>query len=177
MGFKAGGTVATFVGDASTNERSVYGFHAGLAFHIGAQQGFYVQPELLYSQKGSKDSESFYSLTQHLSYLDLPVAIRYQRASWFLEAGPQVGFLLSADAKNSSGGEKVSVKDAYNTVDAGYLLGVGYQPERGGFGLGARYNGAVTRAPKDVAGVETSLRNSAFQVYATYFFKKTKRHR
>jgi hypothetical protein len=179
VGIKAGGTVATFVGDASKLERSIYGFHAGLTFHLGEWQGLYVQPELLYSQKGSKHQESFYDLKSHLAYLDVPVPVRYQAGSFFAEAGPQLGILLSADVKSSLGGETTDTKDFYNSLDLGYVLGVGYQPVRGGLGAGIRYNGGFMRAPKDVETAqgpsETSLRNSAFQVYASYFLKSRRR--
>jgi len=139
-----------------------------------------VQPELLYSQKGSDYKETIFDLKRRLTYLDLPVPVRYQSGSFFGEVGPQVGFLLSANAKSSQGGETTDIKDNYNTLDFGYLLGVGYQPVRGGFGVGLRYNGAFTRAPQDVAVVgqpsaQTSLRNSAFHAYVSYFLKSRRR--
>jgi hypothetical protein len=179
VGIKVGGTASKFVGGNARDERSIYGFHAGLVFHIGAWEGFYVQPELLYSQKGSKQHLFSNDLTRRLAYLDLPVPIRYQSGSFFAEAGPQLGLLLSAKADYSTGGETTDIKDGLQSVDLGYLLGVGYQPVRGGLGVGIRYNGGFMRVPKDVntgtGTSEISLRNSAFQVYASYFLK-SRRH-
>jgi len=180
VGVKAGGTASQFVGADARLENPRYGFHAGLAFHLGEWQGLSVQPELLYSQKGSTQQESFYDLKRRLTYLDVPVPVRYQSGNFFGEAGPQLGFLLSASLESSQGGEATDIKDNYRTLDVGYLLGVGYQPARGGFGVGLRYNGAFMRAPQDVAvagqpTAQTSLRNSAFQAYASYFLKSRRR--
>lgn len=50
-----------------------------------------------------------------------------------VEAGPQIGFLLSAKR------ESLDVKESYNTVDFGMNLGIGYKLQNG-LNFGVRYN-------------------------------------
>lgn len=169
VGVKVGGTAATFVGDLAKNERFVYGLNAGLFASLDLGQPFSVQPELLFSMKGDKAPASFSDAQTILTYIDLPVALRYtSEGGLFAEAGPQAGYLLSAKYTNPIG-EKVDAKDAFRKIDAGFLVGAGYQPRKGGLGVGARYNGSVLSAPKDLPdGTSVSLRNSAIQLYVTY---------
>jgi hypothetical protein len=170
-GIKAGGAAASFIGDDAKNMQYVYGFQAGLFANLALSRPFSIQPELLYSMKGSQTPAAY--LTQStvwLNYIDLPVAFRATtKDGLFLEAGPQVSFLINA--KSDFTGEKVSVKSDYKPVDIGFVLGAGYQPLKGGLGIGGRYNAGFNTALKDVADsrvLTPDLRNSAFQVYLTY---------
>jgi hypothetical protein len=105
-----------------------------------------------------------------LNYIDVPVAFRATtNDGLFLEAGPQVGFLINA--KSDASGEKVSVKSDYKSVDFGFVLGLGYQPLKGGLGFGGRYNAGFDTTLKDAADSQAPTldwHNSAFQVYLTY---------
>ena len=62
-------------------------------------------------------------------------------------------------------------ENQFNTLDLGYVVGLGYQRKRG-LGAGLRYNGGVTNfySPVTVAGasVQSRQRNDAFQLYLTY---------
>ncbi|MBO2012060.1 porin family protein [Hymenobacter negativus] len=181
-GFKAGGSAASFVGDGAKNMQYVYGFQAGLFANLALNRPFSIQPELLYSMKGAKTPAGY--ITQSsiwLNYIDVPVAFRATtKDGLFLEAGPQVSFLINA--KSDASGEKVSVKNSYKFVDVGFVLGAGYQPLKGGLGIGGRYNagfGTALKAATDSRVVTPDLRNSAFQVYLTYsrptIHKRTKK--
>jgi hypothetical protein len=125
---------------------------------------------LLYSQKGAKLANATDFRTR-FSYLDVPLAFHVNADGLFFEAGPQVGFLLAA--KSEAGNAAVDVKDATNSVDFGYLAGLGYQ-RKTGLGIGLRYNGGFTNVPKAVTvgnvTVQNRLRNSVFQLYLTYSF-------
>jgi hypothetical protein len=170
-GIKAGGSAASFIGDDAKNLQYVYGYQAGLFANLALSRPFSVQPELLYSMKGAQTPAGY--LTQSsvwLNYIDVPVAFRATtKDGLFLEAGPQIGFLISA--KSDASGEKVSVKSDYKSVDVGFVLGAGYQPLKGGLGIGGRYNAGFNTPLKDAIDSRTltpDLRNSAFQVYLTY---------
>jgi hypothetical protein len=166
LGLKAGGTLSSFAGKQAANDKSVFGFHGGAFANIGFTDLFAFQPEVIYSQKGAKFQDLF---IRRLSYLDVPLAFHINANGLFFEAGPQVGFLLAA--KNKTDNTSVDDKSAYNTVDVGYLFGLGYQ-RKSGLGLGLRYNGGITKVDKPVTvGTTTfqdNIRNSAIQLYLTY---------
>ena len=169
VGVKVGGSAATFIGDQAKYLRFAYGFNAGVFANLALNRPFSLQPELLFSMKGVQAQAGVSDVYVWLNYVDIPVALRATaNAGFYAEAGPQVGFLITA--RTDATGEKVNVKDAYRAVDLGYLLGVGYQPPKGGLGVGGRYNGSflsVFKAPED--GTDAAdLRNSVFQVYLTY---------
>jgi hypothetical protein len=127
-----------------------------------------IQPELLYSVKGEQRKEnddSDYKL--NLSYIDVPVLLRVDAEGLFFEAGPQLGILAAAKFKSDDDSD--DIKDDLNTVDFGYVAGVGYQLE-GGFNLGLRYNGGITNIPKEEEDGQIKARNSAFQFYVGYRF-------
>jgi len=176
LGLKAGGTYSTFVGDNAnytyplTSTKSMFGFHAGAFVNIGITKLFAFQPELIYSEKGTKytNIDNF----TRLGYLDIPLAFHVNADGLFFEAGPQVGFLLNA--KNKSGSISTDVKDSYNDIDFGYLFGLGYQ-RKSGPGIGLRYNGGFTNVRPSaqltpITSFQPRIRNSAFQLYLTYSF-------
>jgi hypothetical protein len=167
LGLKAGGSYSSFVGKQAPNQGYIFGFHAGGFANIGFTDLFAFQPEIIYSQKGS--DPNVVDVKNRLHYLDVPLAFHVNADGLFFEAGPQVGFLLAA--KRSIGNTSVDIKPAYNTVDFGYLVGLGYQ-RKAGPGIGIRYNGGFTNIEKSfVVGnvtVQNNIRNSVFQLYLTY---------
>lgn len=168
LGLKAGASLTNLTGNDAKNLDNLFGFHAGVFANITLSSLFAFQPELLYSQKGFKSSAANdYNLRLH--YIDVPLAFHVNTGGLFFEAGPQVGFLVSA--KGNSGNVSVDVKEGYNTVDVGYLFGLGYQLKHG-LGVGLRYNGGFTSIDKatTIGNVtyQDKARNSAFQLYLTY---------
>ena len=114
------------------------GFHAGAyaKFDMGA---FTITPELLFSQKGSKD---YYStgptnepISTNWSYLSLPVMLGVELFDLFsLQVGPQLGYLLTHTYKSDAeafDGLKVNLDDVeqgnykrtYSKFDFGLALG------------------------------------------------------
>jgi hypothetical protein len=170
LGLKAGPSYASFVGKDAGERDGLFGFHAGIFANIGLSNMVAVQPELLYSQKGAKAANATDFRTR-FSYLDVPLAFHLNADGLFFEAGPQVGFLLSA--KSEAGNASLDVKEATNSVDFGYLFGLGYQRKTGP-GIGLRYNGGFSNIPKEATlgnvTVQNRIRNSVFQLYLTYSF-------
>lgn len=170
LGLKAGPSYGSFVGKDASDQDGLFGFHAGIFANFGLSKMLAFQPELLYSQKGSKIA-NVTDFRTRLAYLDVPLAFHINADGLFFEAGPQVGFLLSA--KSEVGNAAVDVKSATNGVDFGYLAGLGYQRKTGP-GIGLRYNGGLTNLPKSVTVAGTTfqnrIRNSVFQLYLTYSF-------
>ena len=171
LGLKAGASYTSFVGtDASGRFDYRFGFLAGGFANIGLSQLFAFQPEIIYSQKGAYDKNSTNSgVRQH--YVDVPLAFHINTDGFFFEAGPQVGFLITA--KNQSGVLSTANPQDYKQVDFGYLFGLGYHLKHG-LGAGLRYNGSFSNFPAAIVSgnntVQYRIRNSAFQLYATYSF-------
>lgn len=168
LGLKAGASLTNLTGaDAIANDYR-FGFHGGVFANIGLTPLFAFQPELLYSQKGG-NYKNVTDASLRLHYIDVPLAFHVNTGGLFFEAGPQVGFLVSAKAQ--SGSVSTDVKNNYNTVDFGYLFGLGYQLKHG-LGVGLRYNGAFTNVPQSVkigpTTIQSRQRNGAFQLYLTY---------
>jgi hypothetical protein len=173
LGIKAGASLTDFVGvnaqDGFGNTyENRFGFHAGVFANIGFAKLFAFQPELIYSQKGAKTQNIDERFRLH--YVDVPLVFHFNTDGFFLEAGPQVGLLLAA--KRQVGNTSVDI-DNYKTVDFGYVAGLGYQLKHG-LGAGLRYNGAFTNFPQSTTSgnvtTQNRIRNSAFQLYATYSF-------
>ncbi|MGY3087921.1 hypothetical protein ACVWYF_000954 [Hymenobacter sp. UYAg731] len=169
LGLKAGATYSNFVGKQAFSEESIFGFHAGVFANIGLTDLFAFQPEIIYSQKGSNPNITDFK--NRLHYVDVPLAFHVNADGLFFEAGPQVGFLVAAQQK--TGNTSTDIKARYNTIDFGYLAGLGYQ-RKTGLGIGLRYNGGFINVPKSYTvgnvTVQDNVRNSAFQLYLTYSF-------
>lgn len=171
FGAKAGASLTNVVGDDASNDNSYkFGFNGGVLANFGINDMFSIQPEVLYSMKGAKTNGD---ARVNLNYVDVPVMVKVATGATglFFEAGPQVGFLLSANAKNNS--NSVDVKDLYKSVDFGYAAGLGFQTESGAM-VGLRYNGAFTNTPKELSfggqSIQAKAKNSAFQLYVGYMF-------
>ncbi|MBT8254067.1 MAG: PorT family protein [Flavobacteriaceae bacterium] len=171
LGLKAGLNLSSFSGDDTEDLSMLTGIHFGAMADISISDGFSVQPEVLYSTQGTKYSESDgYDGKLKFNYLNIPVIAKVEVTDGLnLEAGPQIGFLLSAkDEFNSPGdsGEE-DVKEFFKATDFAFALGLSYEMETGLY-LGARYNFGII----DVWDTETGFtnRNSVFQFSVGYLF-------
>lgn len=147
FGVKAGANLSTLTGDAVSDDVSMKaGFHAGGLLEIKFTDKIALQPELLFSLQGAKteDTETIGGVTYHdeskvnLSYINVPVMLKfYPVGSFFLEGGPQVGFLVSAKSKDESTATapdntittestETDIKDQLKGVDVAFNFGLGY---------------------------------------------------
>lgn len=171
LGLKAGASYSSFVGAQAGNSGGIAGVLVGAFANIGLSRMVAIQPEVLYSRKGERANDIPGDFSTRLQYIDVPVAFHVNANGLFFEAGPQVGFLLAADEEYLN--VTTDIKSRTNSVDFGYLAGLGYQRKTGP-GIGLRYNGGLRNVPKAVTNgvttVQDNRRNSAFQLYLTYSF-------
>ncbi len=132
------------------NNRST-GFVGGIFMRFGRE--FYVQPEILLSQKGGKFDVYKTGVTNNegeldvrFSNLDIPVLFGYRFAKLFrINVGPMASFRLSDSGKISdsfnkyTGGKTKATFD--NNVAIGYQAGIGV--DFGRLSLDVRYEGNV----------------------------------
>ncbi|NEW80735.1 MAG: PorT family protein, partial [Gelidibacter sp.] len=151
FGAKAGVNVSNLSGDVSNNE-ALIGFHAGVFAEIALADSFYLQPELLYSTQGAKyeGPSSIFTSDLKLNYINLPIMFKYDVANrFYLEAGPQIGFLVSAEENwegtygGITGSGEEDVKDSFETTDFGVNFGLSYGFTEKIFAQ-ARYNIGMT---------------------------------
>lgn len=186
FGVKAGMNVASISKDGGLSDTSSkIGFNAGVFMNAPLAENFSIQPEVLYNDLGSKitygqnDKNSF---STNLGYIAVPVMFQYNATpEFYLEAGPQFSFLVSAKNKLKDGNNNSTVtdwtklaKDNLNTFDFGLGLGAGYYftPE---VGLTVRYVAGLTNIGKDdnIYGVPyKDSKNNVFQVGLAFKFGK-----
>ena len=141
-GARLGANYATIAGDDTDDLDGKFGLNFGGVAEIGVSDKFAVQPEVLYSQQGTKysDSDGFDGKI-NLNYLNVPVMAKFKVSDAFsIEAGPQFGYLLSAKDKYDSpiSGED-DVKEFLKNTDFGGNIGVGYELDSG-LNFNARFN-------------------------------------
>lgn len=164
FGLKAGANIYTITGDDfGDNTSSKIGFHGGVFYRLPIATMLYLQPEALYSAEGIKSKEAEASANLSLNYLNVPLMLQLAApGGFFVETGPQVGFLLSAKTKFTLGGqsEEEDIKEDLNAVAFSWSAGAGYM--FGNVGLGARYNLGLTRLPKE--GNDGNNKSNGFQI-------------
>ena len=130
FGAKAGLNIASITGDFTDELSSKIGFTLGGVVEIPVRDKFAFQPEVLFSTQGAKyeDSDVGYSdeSTVKLSYINIPMMAKFYVAEGLsLQAGPQLGILVSAKDEGEYTEQNVTVeydtdiKDDLSTVDFG----------------------------------------------------------
>ena len=162
FGVKAGLNMADLSGDDTDGIDSKLAFHVGGFAEIKLTDKFALQPELLYSAQGGKADGGKYNF----DYINLPVMAKFYITEQFsVEAGPQVGFLVSAKVKPDSG-DSVDVKDELKSTDFGFNAGLGYNFTEN-LSAGVRYNMGLSQVI-DADGVDA--KTSVFSLSVGYKF-------
>ncbi|MDR6369939.1 hypothetical protein J2795_001518 [Chryseobacterium bernardetii] len=200
FGIKAGFNGSTFSrgerNEVDNSEKVKAGSYIGVFANIPLAEKFSIQPELLFSQLGSKTEDIFihhsensytkqeYTYKTNLNYLTLPVMVQYHiLPQLYVEAGPEFGLLLGGkiegDGRNEiryndttststeSFDNKIPMK-LYNKFNFGIGIGAGYYFTQN-FGVTARFTAGVTGIFKNDYG--TKVRNNALQIGVAYQFK------
>lgn len=133
FGVKAGLNLGSLSGDiedafVNSDMNMRPSFHVGGFAEIKLADKFAIQPELLYSIEGAKqdvDGESE-KLIWDLQYLNIPIMAKYYATDKLsLEAGPQIGFLMKAEA-TFDGDTVADFKDDSKSTAFSLNLGAGY---------------------------------------------------
>ena len=161
-GAKAGLNIATLNGDEE-GLKSLVGFHVGGFAQIPLAAKFTFQPEVVYSAQGAKEDGGNGKL--NLGYINVPLMFKYAIAEKFnVEAGPQIGFLISAKEKYN--GNSDDIKDQLNSVDFSIGLGASYDFTQN-LSADVRYNAGVSNIAKES---DSKIRNGVFQIGLGYKF-------
>lgn len=203
-GLKVSGAVNYGVGNVQSSTIR-FGYQGGATATIAVLDSLlFIQPELLYSVKGDQaieygpsnkrvvptssnfpalaDEEDYVyirSIGAQLNYLDLPLLLKANVFGIYVEAGPQVSYLLSSkyNAINPTNQAIDPVTSlliptaTYRKLDVGYVLGFGYQ-DPAGFNVGWRYSQGLRSIYEPIeangALVQPKVRNLSIQFYLGY---------
>jgi hypothetical protein len=182
IGVKGGANFSNFrVDDVGDNNVKV-GLNLGLFAKLPVSEAVAIQPELLYSSKGSKltydnflQGEGEYRF--NLNYLELPVLAVFSLGDHFnIHAGPYAAYLTSANIKDlNDDGTIQDIKDLneknFNRFDYGIAAGIG--ADFNGFIAGVRYNYGLNEVGESgsLSGQLTSdSKNSVASVYVGFGF-------
>jgi hypothetical protein len=154
----------------NVNVRSIIRFNGGAYFNLFLLDKIAVQPELMISGKGSDWDDPAYDVKDLLTYIDIPVLFRYQVIDMLnLHAGPQFGYLLSANQKDKTSGEVINIDDYYKKPDLGIVLGAEANlPYK--INLTVRYVIGLIPTSSDEEYIDPWL-NNFFQISVGYRFK------
>ena len=172
FGVKAGANLANqkFTSSGiSLDTKAKPGIHGGAYLIAMINEKFGVQPELLFSMQGSKWDFSGNDSKFKFNYIAVPVLLRYNITDIIsIHAGPQFGFLMSAEAEDESG-DTEDIKDDLKGLDVAGATGVEVDLPSG-LGFGARYVlGFTNVADADGADADDfEIKNRAFQLYVKY---------
>ena len=172
-GVKGGLNVSNLYVDDVDDENARFGFNVGFYGQVISSDVFAIQPELLFSTKGSKIEYggNFFDQTvkYNLSYLDLPVLAVFKLGEDAeIHVGPYVSYLLGANISHDG-----DLGNGTDEIDRDHLKSFDYGLS-GGFGLnfgsvqvGARYNyGLAKLADSDAAKLLIGdSKNSVAQLY------------
>jgi hypothetical protein len=183
-GIKGGLNVADMSVDTWGGRNMRAGFHAGVFLKIPVKQSFFLQPEILYSQKGANvlyDQErSGVEVTAgeirfSLNYIEMPVFMVYQIYNGLnLHLGPYAGYLLNTDIRvlrmtpglSNIYDENEIGRENFNNID--YGLSAGFGLDFGSYQFGIKYNLGLTRVTRENDISETLLGDAGNMV--TYVF-------
>lgn len=172
MGVKGGLNLSNLYIDDVNDENARVGFHLGVYGQIFSTEAFAIQPELLYTTKGSKtewDGLIDQTVKFNLNYLELPVLAVFKLGNAAeIHIGPYVAYLLGAniDTDGDLGGSNQELeRDNFNAFDFGLTGGVGLN--FGAIQIGARYNYGLSEIADSNAAelIVGDAKNSCAQLY------------
>lgn len=178
-GIKGGLNVSNLYVDDVDDENPRYGFNVGVYGQIFSNDVFAIQPEILFSTKGTRTEYSELGFDGdvkfNLNYIELPILAVFKLGDAAeIHVGPYFGYLLSAnvDVDGDFDDFEELDRDNFKAWDYGLSAGVGFN--FGAAQVGARYNyGLQKLADSDAADtVLGDSKNSCAQLYVSFNFNQ-----
>ena len=182
FGVKGGLNFSNFRVDDIEDNNVKAGLNLGLFMKLPISDVVAIQPELLYSSKGSKlrydnviQGEGEYRF--NMNYVELPIMGVFHIGDVFnIQVGPYLAYLASANIKNMDDDLNIQGvadlnEDNFNRFDYGVAAGIGL--DFNGFVVGARYNYGLNEIGESgsLSGQMTNnSKNSVGTVYVGFGF-------
>lgn len=180
-GIKGGLNVSNLYIDDVDDENARYGFNVGVYGQVFSTNAFAIQPELLFSTKGTRAEYGGLidqTVKFNLNYLDLPVLAVFKLGDAAeIHAGPYASYLLGSNISYSgdlgSGSDEID-RDHLRPFDFGLAAGFGLN--FGPMQVGARYNLGLTEIADSDAARQLlgNSKNSCAQLYLAFNFNQEK---
>lgn len=166
VGVKGGVNISNFNGSnfGSIEKKALIGFHAGglLRFQLGSMLA--LQPEALFSTQGATLKNTSTSNDYKVDYVNIPVLLQVipGGGSFYLEAGPQIGFKVNESIPGST------ISTFAKSTDLSVALGLGVH-SKSGLGLDGRYNVGVSKVGDFTSSsINPDFKNGVIQIGLFY---------
>ncbi|WP_228851898.1 porin family protein [Aegicerativicinus sediminis] len=172
FGIKGGLNFATVGGDDTEDLKMRTAFHLGALMEVRFSEVFAIQPEVLYSAQGTSGEEDGLDVDIKMDYINVPIMAKYNFSEKFsVEAGPQIGFLVSTKAKTDGVEVDLDEYDLFNDFDFGLAVGLSYKIMPNLF-VSGRYNLGLSNINNDSGDFESegSNQNNVIQLSIGYMF-------
>jgi len=189
FGVKGGLNFSQFFVEQPTveDENIKVGLHFGIFTKIPVTDFLAFQPELLYTNVGSKvsyggsDVSNLLGIREgevrfNLNYVQLPLAFGINLGPINIQGGPYLSYLVSANVKNLRTSDLATIntieldKNDFRKLDYGLLGGIGFDLRN--MTIGARYNYGLRQVGKDgmAKDLTNRSRNSVAQLFIGFGF-------
>ncbi|MGI4867024.1 MAG: porin family protein [Janthinobacterium lividum] len=185
FGIKGGINVAELQGRSGEDATYKTFYHVGILYQAHLLGPLSIQPEVQYSVQGGGLKGAFTDYDTKLHYFTVPILAKITVGPVFIEAGPQFGYLVSAnqDGKvqiSSTNGNPgygqvndQSATDQYKRAEFSLAAGAGLKFSA--LSIGGRFVAGLNdiNDAKNLSGInDPRLQNRVFQIYAAIQFGK-----
>ncbi|HET9485781.1 MAG TPA: porin family protein [Chryseosolibacter sp.] len=176
-GIKGGLNLSNLYVDQADDDKARIGWHAGFYGQLFASEAFAIQPEVVFSTKGTGVTQidatsARYESKFNLQYIDIPILAVFKLGEVAeIHAGAYWAYLLGAEIKNNDrnpDNEFTTIdRDNFDDWDYGLVGGIGFNLGEGAQ-LGVRYNYGLNEIAES-RGARRMFGNSKNQVAQLYF--------
>ncbi|MRI00992.1 outer membrane beta-barrel protein [Kriegella sp. EG-1] len=191
FGLKGGLNYSSIVGDLTNGMKFRLSGHGGIFLEVDFSNKFSLRPELLYSSQGfqystdlnaienqsSGGDQNDYRSNVQLNFLTIPILGKFEmNENYWLEFGPQFGFLLNQVTKNKN----LDELDGANATSKSKISG-DFQLDYGAaVGVGFVLTEQLSVAPRFYIGLRNRLNglgdniqnyNASIQLSVNYLFR------
>ena len=178
IGVKGGVNFSNLYTEDVDDNNMLTSFNLGFYASIPVTSSFSIQPEFLYSRKGSElvyDNAFVTGKAKfQLNYIEVPVLAKINLTENFsIHAGPYLAYLIDGKVSNETDGGAFNFEDNldnkdFNKFDYGLSAGLGF--DFNSIGIGARYNYGLSTVGKERSFAGTNYtfpdgKNSNISVY------------
>ncbi|WP_308992356.1 porin family protein [Mariniflexile litorale] len=157
FGIKGGVNFSNMYTEDVDDNNVLTSFNAGLYVSMPISDFLAIQPEFLFSRKGSELTyDNVFAEGKakfKLNYIEVPVLLKANITPNFnIHVGPYIAYLIDAQITNETEDGTFDFEDNFdnddfNKIDAGISAGIGFDFES--IGIGARYNYGLTTVGKE----------------------------
>ena len=160
-GIVAGQNIATIKTPGTSSQDVITGWMVGLAMQVVWPEGFAVQPEILYSQKGCITEDR---IQYNMDYVEVPVKLKYRLYLADIKPFAFVSPYFAYAIKITPQGDKINDSDQIYKFDAGIGVGAGFDIWNAQ--LSFRYSWGFAQVLNEVS----PIRNKVFTLSLGFLF-------